>query len=126
MYQEFLQYIFIDEPNFTIEKGNSSKYSNNNSNDNVQLESIEYFGKIDILINEILMVQKKILRKEKFSGKKFLDLGIETKQIKKYLEDFKLYISSNFDVDLDTWLDTDVNCHETVDKIIREFINKKI
>ena len=122
MYQEFFKYIFANEPNFTIEKGNSSKYINNN----FQLESLEYFEKSNELKKEIIEIEKRLLRKEKFSGKKFLDLGIESKQIKKYLEDFKLYIETTFKLDFETWLD--INMFEEIDKIIDEFVfaGKKI
>lgn len=120
MYLEFLKYIFINEPNFTIEKGNSSKYVNKN----LQFESIEYFGKTNIFIEEILSIEKRILRKEKFSGKKFLELGIESKQIKKHLEDFKLHIENKFNMDFEMWLDT--NNSNLIDNNINEFMNKKI
>ena len=119
MYQEFLKFIFVDEPNFTIENGNSSKYINSN----LQLESLDYFSKTHILAEEILEVQRRLLRKNKFSGKKFLDLGIESKQIKKYLEEFKLYIESTFELDFEIWLD--ISNSEVIDKNINEFLSKK-
>jgi hypothetical protein len=117
MYQEFLKYIFPDEQNFTIEKANSLNYINNN----LQLESLEYFGKTHVLSNEIIGVKKRLVRKNKFSGKKFLDLGIESKQIKKFLEEFKLYIQNMSGMDFDAWLD--VNNSEIIDGIINEFVN---
>ena len=120
MYQDFLKYIFIDEPNFSIEKGNSSKYININ----LQLESLEYFGKTYILAEEILSIEKRLLRKEKFSGKKFLDLGIESKQIKKNLDNFKLYIETSTGLDFEIWLD--ISSSEEIDIQIGKFMNKKI
>lgn len=118
MYQEFLKFIFADEPNFTIEKGNSSKYINNN----LQLKSLEYFGKTYILAEEIVMVEKRLLRKDKFSGKKFLDLGIESKEIKVYLEEFKSYIKTIFELDFETWLD--INNSEEINTIIDKFVSE--
>lgn len=118
MYQDFLKYIFINEPKFTIEKGNSLKYINKN----FQLESLEQFEKTNILIEQILSIEKKLLRKEKFSGKNFLDYGIESKNIKKYLEDFKSYIETKFNVDFESWLD--INNANNINIHILEFINK--
>jgi hypothetical protein len=115
MYQEFLKFIFADEPEFTIEKSNSLKYVN------MQLESLDWFGKTHILVEEILEVQVRLLRKNKFSGKKFLDLGIGSKQIKKYLEDFKSYVESESKTNFEIWLDT--NEPELIDKTIGEFLN---
>ena len=118
MYQEFIKFIFADEPNFSIEKGNSSKYINLNK----QSEALKYFDKVDIFKEEIVEIEKRLLRKEKFSGKKFLELGIESKHIKKYLEDFKLYIESEYKNDFENWLDS--NKSDEIDKVIGIFMKK--
>lgn len=118
MYMEFLNYIFIDEKNFDIEKGNSTKYINKN----LQLETIEYFDKIGMLIKHIKQIEMNLIRKEKFSGKKFLNLGIEPKQIKMYLDNFNKYIYNKFQMEFNDWLDA--NSSELIDTTIDIFLKK--
>jgi hypothetical protein len=119
MYQEFLKYIFTDEPNFSIEKGNSLNYINQN----LQIEALEYFNKINILTEEIIQIEKRLIRKEKFSGKKFLELGIESRQIKKYLDNFKLYVETEYKIDFENWLDSNESME--IDRVINVFGDKK-
>lgn len=118
MYQEFLKFIFADEPNFSIEKGNSAKYTNSN----LQIDALEHFDKVNILKEEIIEIEKKLLRKEKFSGKKFLELGIESKHIKKYFGDFNLYVVTKYKNNFEDWLDS--NESDEINRVIGEFIEK--
>jgi hypothetical protein len=46
----------------------------------IQIEALEYFDKVDIFKEEIIKIEKKLLRKEKFSGKKFVKFGIKKNQ----------------------------------------------
>lgn len=121
MYQEFINYIYKDEDNLIIEKANIP--NNINLNKNLQLESLEYFDKINNLINEFLPVEKKIIRKEKFNGKKLLDLGIESKQLNKYLDSFNIYIKSKFNLEFNDWLD--LNNSEEINNVLKTFIDNK-
>ncbi len=84
---------------------------------------MEYFDKIKILKEEIIKIQKSLLRKEKFSGKKFLELGIESRQIKKYLDDFKLYVETEYKIDFENWLDSNESLE--IDRVISVLLKKK-
>jgi hypothetical protein len=116
MYQEFLQFLFMDEPEFDIEKGNSKKYINYNK----QLETIKYFNKVNELELNIKDQITRLNRKEKFSGKKFLDLGIKEKEVKNYLDNFKCYITNKIELNFEDWLD--LNNKEDINLEINNFI----
>ncbi len=118
MYQEFIKYIFVDEPNFTIEKGNSLKYQN----ENLQLKSIIYFGKQSELTNQINNIWISLERKKKFTGKKFIDLGIEQNQMKNTLEEFKKNIEKDFNIGFEQWIDN--NDQISIDLYVGWFIAK--
>ena len=120
MYQDFLDFIFIDEPKFAIEKANSTKYTYNN----LQLESIEYFNKLngcESLDEQIDMVILDLERKIKFNGKKFIIRGIKGQEIGTHTEKFKKYIEIKFNTQFDKWLDSIVS--ETVDQQIEIFMS---
>ncbi len=115
MYQNFLKFIFNDEKEFNIEKGNSNKYINHNE----QLRTIEYFGKIDELETDIKEQMKRLKRKEKFSGNKFIKIGIKEKEIKTYMDNFKFYIIKQQKLDFNDWLD--ITNKEDIDIEINRF-----
>ena len=97
MYQDFLQYIFKDEPNFIIEKANSNVNSKANSNANsnanskinLQLDTLEHFTKLKELEDMIIKVMVNLVRKHKFNGNKLIKLGIIDKQIPICIKEFK-------------------------------------
>lgn len=122
MYSEFIKYISSDnldnlDKSITVQKPN-----HNYSKYNQQIEALVYFGKIEILSNEIINVGNKMIRKNKFSGKKFVDLGIKTNLISSHIEKFRLYIQEKTNMDLDMWLDMDVVNSIVIDENIREFL----
>lgn len=103
MYQDFLKYIFTmaGEPNFTIECANSSKYLNKNC----QLSLLIRFSKLPELQLQIENEYKRLERKEKFSGKIFLDGGISQKNMKNCLNEFNAYIEQKYLINFNEWLD---------------------
>lgn len=117
MYQNFLQYIFEDEPKRPIEKSSSTKYINLN----IQLETIELFDKTSQLEQMILECEKKIIRKNKFSGKIFVDMGFEGKKINQMMDSFKKHIETLTQLDFNTWLD--LNNLDYVKLMVNEFAN---
>lgn len=124
MYCDFLNYVFADEKNFTIEKGNSSQYINLN----YQIEAIEYFNMTSQLNQMILNELIRLKRKEKFSGKKFIELGINDKQIKTYIDEFKIYLKNKYYFtkdfnDFENWLDS--KSIEQVQTEINNFVSNK-
>lgn len=122
MYQDFLQYIFKNEPNFTIEKANTSNYSNLN----LQLEAIEQFVKLGELENMIIQVVNNLVRKYKFNGGKLIQLGIVDKQISICIKEFKKKLG--FDTNLNStdefnnWLD--LNNLTTIDQMLKDFVSE--
>lgn len=122
MFQDFLQYIFRDESEFTIENCNSKKYFNTN----LQLESIEYFTKSKELENMIIQITYNLIRKYKFNGFKLIELGIIDKQIPICIKEFKKKLgfdnnTNNFD-EFNNWLD--LNDATTIDNTLRDFVNQ--
>jgi len=120
MYKEFLEYIFIDESNFSIEKSNSIKYYNFN----LQLDSIEHFNKQNELKSIINNTYENFVRKNKFNGKKFIDLGIKDKEIGIYIKEFKKKILSEYGIEFQLWIDN--NNFETIDNILNDFVSKRL
>ena len=120
MYQEFIRYISKNEfdKNFSIEKGNSLNYFNIN----LQLESIIYFNKQNLLKNMIDKSHEDLIRKKKFNGKKFIELGIKDKDISIYIEKFKKMIEIEYNMNFQKWLDK--NDSKTIDLILNNFITK--
>jgi len=118
MYQKFIEYIFSSEPNFTIENGNSTKYSNTN----LQLESIEYFTKLNLLKDMIIQIYKELVRKNKFNGKKIIELGIVNKEISICTKEFKKKIELEYGIEFNNWLDD--NNVQTIDYVLKEYITK--
>ena len=118
MYQDFLQYIFKDEPNFVIEKGNS--------NINLQLDTLEHFTKLKELEDMIIKVMDNLVRKHKFNGSKLIQLGIRDKQIPICIKEFKkklgLGTNSNSVNEFNNWLD--LNDLTTIDNILKNFVNE--
>lgn len=117
MYQEFIKFIFKDEPEFVIEKTSKIKYSGLN----LQLDALEYFNKsneMEIMIrNECIC----FIRKKKFNGNKFIKLGIIDKQIPIYIKEFKKTLG--FDNNLlkfNEWLDS--MSSNDIDIIINKFV----
>lgn len=120
MYEDFLTFIFHDEPELLILKGNSEEYIHLN----LQIEALEHFDKVDIFKEEIIEIEKKLLRKEKFSGKKFVEFGIKAKQINEYLNNFKQYVEIEYEINFEHWLDSNESIE--IDKVIRIFMERKI
>lgn len=120
MYQDFLQYIFKDEPNFIIEKANS----NANCNINLQLDTIKYFFKLKELEDMIIQVVDNLVRKHKFNGSKLIQLGIIEKEIPICIKEFKKKLG--FDINstsadkFNNWLD--LNNSTTIDNILKDFV----
>ena len=119
MYEDFLTFIFADEPELLILKGNYSEYIHLN----LQIEALEHFDKVDIFKEEIIEIEKKLLRKEKFSGKKFIKLGIKEKQISEYLNNFKQYIEIEYKINFENWLDSNESLE--IDKVMEIFMKIK-
>ena len=88
---------------------------------NLQLESIQLFDKTTELEQMILERYKSILRKGKFSGKIFLDLGIKGKEINMCVEKFKNYIIGISGLDFENWLDSTDS--EQVRVLVSEFVS---
>lgn len=122
MYQDFLLHIFKDEPNFTIEKANTNKYSNVN----LQLEAIEQFYKLKKLEDMIIQVVDNLVRKHKFNGGKLIQLGIVDKQIPICIKEFKKKLgfdsNSTSANEFNNWLD--LNDLTTIDNILKDFVNE--
>ena len=118
MYQNFLKYIFSNEPEFIIEKCDSDKYIFLN----LQLDTIEKFNKTNELENMILNQNKRIERKNKFSGKIFIDLGINGKDINQMVMAFKTYIEKTTQMEFENWLD--LNDLEHIKSLATQFIDK--
>ena len=76
-----------------------------------------------MIINENIRLE----RKEKFSGKKFIDIGISEKNVKTYIERFKTYLGKKYSFgNLDeflNWLDS--NSNEFVQIEISNFVFEK-
>ncbi len=104
------------KPNFTIENGNSTKYSSLN----LQLELIENFTKSDLLKNNIIKIYEELVRKKKFNGKKLIELGIVDKEIPIYVKEFKTKIKTDYGLDFNDWLDN--NRIETIDLVLNNYI----
>lgn len=127
MYQEFLQYIskkyLVNEigEEFTIEKIEKAD-SVNYININLQLETLEYFNKFELLKNSINTIYDDFIRKKKFNGKKFLNLGIINKEINIYTREFKKKIEVENGLEFTNWLDN--NDYETIDLAISDFVTK--
>ena len=98
--------------------------SNKPNKPNKQLESIFYFDKISDMHQIINNVQTKKIRNDKFNGSKLINLGIEQKQLGDYIKTFKSYIDDKFNMDFNEWIDN--NDTEEIDKILNQFILKKI
>lgn len=122
MYQDFIQYILgfdnETEYKFIIEKGNSI----NCYNINLQLETLEYFNKFELLKKSINLVCTDLIRKKKFNGKKFLDLGIIDRQIAICMKEFKKKIEFENELLFQNWIDN--NDYETIDLSIHNFVSK--
>lgn len=61
-------------------------------------------------------------QKKKFNGKKFLDLGINEKQIGNYIKELKKKIEFNSGLVFQNWID--INNFETIDLEINNFMLK--
>lgn len=85
-------------------------------NNNLQLEAIKYFNKIDELDNIIEQDRIRTIRKTKFNGKMLLELGIDQKQLNKiiYLMKKSLYLT----------LQNDITQNDTSDKLIEHNWNQ--
>jgi len=126
MYQDFLQYIFKDEPNFVIKKANSNTNSNTNSTINLQLDTIKYFSKSKELEDMIIQVMNNLVRKHKFNGDKLIKLGIIDKEISNCIKKFKKKLgfstNSNSIEEFNNWLD--FNDYTTIDNILKDFVDE--
>ena len=122
MYQDFLQYIFKDEPKFVIEKANTNKYSNIN----LQFEAIEHFFKLKELKDMIINVSDDLVRKHKFNGGKLIQFGIVDKQIPICIKEFKKKLgfdtNSNSTNEFNNWLD--LNDLTTIDHVLKNFVDE--
>ena len=124
MYQEFIQYISKNESinkiqeEFIIEKGDSI----NCININLQLETLEHFNKFEILKKSIILIYDDLIRKKKFNGKKFLNLGIVNKEINIFIKEFKKKIELEYEIEFQNWID--YNDFETIDLKICDFVIK--
>lgn len=115
-YQDFLDY--IDQDITLIKKANSGT---SEILDNQQEVLIKYFKKeeeVKIIFDKIKLDQT---RKEKFSGKNFIDIGIDSKKIGESINTFKKYIlEKNQNINsFEEWLDK--NTKEDVYDLITQF-----
>ena len=114
-YQEFLE--FIDQDIKQIQK---AKCKNSEIENNLQEDLIKYFNKEE----EVRIIQEKIkldqIRKTKFSGKNFIDLGIEPKKIGETVVSFKKFIlEKNNLINFEEWIDQ--NSKEDIEIMINQF-----
>jgi len=93
---------------------------------NRQLETLHYFNKIDLLNKIIEENKKKIERKKKYNGLKFMKYGYCDKEIGTAIIEFKKYIDNKYNNSIydhdffNTWLD--YKLEEEVDIEIYNFI----
>lgn len=88
MYLEFVEYVENLPSRQTPESGP------------LQMEAIQFFGKMDEYNKIIVDLEIKQRRREKFNGRFFLECGVPEKRIGAALEEFKRDIE-----DLDAWVD---------------------
>ena len=90
MYQQFVDYIKdFNKPHLT----DQFEYVKLK-----QEEALNYFSKKDYLTEQLNILTRKQLIKEKFNGKLFIDLDIDIKQITLYTEKFKIYIIDKYKI----------------------------
>lgn len=128
MYQEFIQYILKNNlknesknkirEEFIIEKGDSV----NCLNINLQLEALNDFNKFELLKKSINSIYEDLIRKKKFNGKKFFDLGIMDKEITICINEFKNKIELKYELKFIDWINS--NDFETIDRAICDFVSK--
>lgn len=110
---------FMDSININVDDLSKNVIS---INTNYQMEAIKYFNKL----SELNILYDKLKRhniiKEKFTGKKFVDYGIEKKNIKHCIDIFKDYVMyETYYYTFDDYIYNEPI--ETIDEMVKKIVN---